>query len=137
MSGTAVSPDQLVAAARKAREHARAGQSNFKVGAALLTKDGKVYTGCNVENATYALTVCAERTALLKALSEGEPEDNFAMIAVVAPPDDPTPPCGPCRQLLWEYCHDIPVVMANLTRTTKTLGLAELLPLPFDGRLLK
>lgn len=129
--------DALVAAARGARQHARAGQSHFKVGAALLTKDGKIYTGCNVENATYALTVCAERTALLKALSEGEPEDNFAMIAVVAAPEDPTPPCGPCRQLLWEYCHDIPVVMANLTRTTKTLGLAELLPLPFDGRLLK
>lgn len=127
----------LVDAARKARNHARAGQSHFKVGAALLTKDGKVYTGCNVENATYGLTVCAERTALLKALSEGEPEDNFSMIAVVASPDDPTPPCGPCRQLLWEYCHDIPVVMANMSRTTKTIGLAELLPLPFDGRLLK
>ena len=131
-----IGPNELVDAARKAREHARARQSNFKVGAALLTKDGKIYTGCNVENATYALTVCAERTALLKALSEGEPADNFTMIAVVAAPDDPTPPCGPCRQLLWEYCHDIPVVMANLTRITKTLGLAELLPLPFDGRLL-
>ncbi len=137
---TEVSPEavaELVDAARKARNHARAGQSNFKVGAALLTRDGKIYTGCNVENATYGLTVCAERTALLKALSEGEPEDHFAMIAVVASPDDPTPPCGPCRQLLWEYCHDIPVVMANMSRTTKTLGLAELLPLPFDGRLLK
>lgn len=131
-----VTPEALVARARQAREHARAGQSNFKVGAALLTKDGKIYTGCNVENATYALTVCAERTALLKALSEGEAEDNFAMIAVVASPDDPTPPCGPCRQLLWEYCHDIPVVMANLERITRTMTLGELLPLPFDGRLL-
>jgi cytidine deaminase len=131
-----VTPEALVARARHAREHARAGQSNFKVGAALLTKDGKIYTGCNVENATYALTVCAERTALLKALSEGEAEDNFAMIAVVASPDDPTPPCGPCRQLLWEYCHDIPVVMANLERITRTMTLGELLPLPFDGRLL-
>jgi cytidine deaminase len=134
---TADRRDELVDVARRAREHARAGQSGFKVGAALLTKDGKIYTGCNVENATYALTVCAERTALLKALSEGEPEDHFAMIAVVAAPDDPTPPCGPCRQLLWEYCHDIPVVMANLTRITKTVSLADLLPLPFDGRLLK
>jgi cytidine deaminase len=132
-----VTPNELVEMARKAREHARARQSNFKVGAALLTKDGKVYTGCNVENATYALTVCAERTALLKALSEGEPEDNFAMIAVVASPDDPTPPCGPCRQLLWEYCHDIPVVMANMSRITRQMSLAELLPLPFDGRLLE
>jgi cytidine deaminase len=132
-----VTPSELVDAARKAREHARAGQSHFKVGAALLTKDGKVYTGCNVENATFALTVCAERTALLKALSEGEPEDNFAMIAVVASPDDPTPPCGPCRQLLWEYCHDIPVVMANMTSIKRQMSLAELLPLPFDGRLLK
>jgi cytidine deaminase len=131
-----MSPEELVDRARAAREHARAEQSHFKVGAALLTKDGKVYTGCNVENATYALTVCAERTALLKALSEGEPVDNFAMIAVVASPDEPTPPCGPCRQLLWEYCHDMPVVMANLDRITRTMSLAELLPLPFDGRLI-
>jgi cytidine deaminase len=126
--------DRLVAAARAAREHAAAPYSGFKVGAALLARDGTVYTGCNVENATYALTVCAERVALLKALSEGA--RRFDMIAVVADTDAPTPPCGPCRQLLWEYCGDIPVVLANLTATSGTHQLADLLPMPFDGRLL-
>jgi cytidine deaminase len=125
--------DRLVEAARRARERAVAPYSGFKVGAALLTKDGRVYGGCNVENASYGLTVCAERVALLKALSEGERE--FAMIAVVADTDRPTPPCGPCRQLLWEYCGDIPVVMANLTAVTMRHQMRELLPLPFDGQL--
>jgi cytidine deaminase len=124
----------LVVAARQAREHAVAPYSHFLVGAALLTADGRVYGGCNVENASYGLTVCAERVALLKALSAGE--RTFAAIAVVADTESPTPPCGPCRQLLWEYCGDIPVVMANLTRIAATHQMAALLPLPFDGRLL-
>ena len=124
----------LVAAARTAREFAVAPYSGFKVGAALLTADGRVYGGCNVENASYGLTVCAERVALLKALSEGERQ--FAAIAVVADTESPTPPCGPCRQLLWEYCGDIPVVMANLNRISATHQMRDLLPLPFDGRLL-
>ena len=127
--------DRLVAAARAAREHAVAPYSKFKVGAALLTRDGRIYGGCNVENASYGLTVCAERVALLKALSEGARE--FTMIAVVADTTAPTPPCGPCRQLLWEYCGDIPVVMANLNIVTGQHQMRELLPLPFDGRLLK
>jgi len=126
--------DALVAAARVARERAIATYSGFRVGAALLTAKGEIVLGCNVENATYGLTTCAERVALLKALSDGHRE--FTMIAVVADTDAPTPPCGPCRQLLWEYCGDIPVVMANLTAVTATLQLADLLPLPFDGRLL-
>ena len=126
--------DALVAAARAARERAVAPYSGFKVGAALLTKDGRIYGGCNVENASYGLTVCAERVALLKALSEGE--RTFAMIAVVADTIKPTPPCGPCRQLLWEYCGDIPVVMAHLTAVTARHQMRDLLPLPFDGRLL-
>ena len=126
--------DRLIAAARAAREHAVAPYSTFKVGAALLTKTGRVYGGCNVENASYGLTVCAERVALLKALSEGE--RDFAMIAVVADTRQPTPPCGPCRQLLWEYCGDIPVVMGNLTDVTARHQMRDLLPLPFDGRLL-
>jgi cytidine deaminase len=126
--------DALVDAARTAREHAVAPFSGFKVGAALLTTDGRVYGGCNVENASYGLTVCAERVALLKALSEGE--RRFAMIAVVADTADPTPPCGPCRQLLWEYCGDIPVVLANLRTTTGRHQMRDLLPLPFDARLL-
>jgi len=126
--------DALVGAARDARERVIATYSGFRVGAALLTSTGDMVLGCNIENATYGLTTCAERVALLKALSDGH--RAFTMIAVVADTEAPTPPCGPCRQLLWEYCGDIPVVMANLTRVTATLQLADLLPLPFDGRLL-
>jgi cytidine deaminase len=121
--------DRVVAAARIARERALARYSGFKVGAALLTRGGVIYSGCNVENASYGLTMCAERVALLKALSEGD--RDFAMIAVVADTDAPTPPCGPCRQLLWEYCGDIPVIMANLTRVSAEHQMRELLPMPF------
>jgi len=123
----------LVAAARKARRRAHAPYSGFKVGAALETADGTIITGCNVENATYGLTVCAERVAMLKAISEGH--RRFARIAVVADTAAPTPPCGPCRQILWEFAGDIEVVMANLTRETARMTMAELLPLPFDGSL--
>jgi len=126
--------DALVDAARLARERAIAPYSGFRVGAALLTASGEVIVGCNIENATYGLTTCAERVALLKALSDGH--RDFSRIAVVADTESPTPPCGPCRQLLWEYCGDIPVVMANLTSVTATLQLKDLLPLPFDRRLL-
>ena len=117
-----------------ARDRARAPYSGFKVGAALECADGTVVTGCNIENATYGLTVCAERVALLKALSDGR--EGFVRIAVVADTVAPTPPCGPCRQLLWEYAGDIEVVMANLDRETARYQLTALLPLPFDGRLL-
>jgi len=125
---------ELVAAAREARLRAIAPYSKFLVGAALRLADGRIVTGCNVENASYGLTVCAERVALLKALSDGH--RDFTMIAVVADTDDPTPPCGPCRQLLWEYCGDIPVVLANLTSIKAHHFLKQLLPFPFDGRLL-
>ena len=126
--------DRLVAAARRAREFAVAPYSKFKVGAALLTASGAIVTGCNVENASYGLTVCAERVALLKALSEGLRE--FVMIAVVADTASPTPPCGPCRQLLWEYCGDLEIVLGNLRTTSGHIRLSTLLPLPFDRRLL-
>jgi len=126
--------DRLVDAAREARERAIAPYSKFKVGAALLARDGRVFTGCNVENASYGLTVCAERVALLKALSEGV--RDFTRLAVVADTKSPTPPCGPCRQLVWEYAGDIPVVMANLDAITGEHQMRDLLPLPFDGRLL-
>jgi cytidine deaminase len=126
--------DRLVAAARAARRHAVAPYSGFAVGAALRAANGRVYAGCNVENASYGLTVCAERVALLKALSEGE--RAFTMIAVVADTADPTPPCGACRQLLWEYCGDIDVILANMTSIASRHRLATLLPLPFDARLL-
>jgi cytidine deaminase len=125
----------LVAAATDARARAHARYSGFKVGAALETSDGFIVSGCNIENATYGLTLCAERVALVKALSDGR--SSFTRIVIVADTDDPTPPCGPCRQLLWEYCGDIDVILANLERTTATLRLSALLPMPFDGRLLE
>jgi cytidine deaminase len=125
----------LVAAAVDARDHARAWYSKFKVGAALETDTGAVVTGCNIENATYGLTMCAERVALYKALSEGH--DLFTRIAVVADTEDPTPPCGSCRQLLWEYCGDVEVILANLSEVKRRIRLSELLPLPFDARLLE
>lgn len=122
--------DVLVSAARSARAHAVAPYSNFLVGAALQTVDGRIFTGCNIENASYGLTMCAERVALFKALSEGARE--FTRLVVVADTAAPTPPCGACRQLLWEYCGDIEVVIANLTAITAMSQLSELLPLPFD-----
>ena len=131
MSGS----EALVSAARRARQHAQARYSGFKVGAALELPDGTIVTGCNIENATYGLTLCAERVALVKALSEGH--TSFSRIAVVADTNAPTPPCGPCRQLLWEYCGDIEILMANLEAVTATHRLGELLPLPFDDRLLR
>lgn len=126
--------DALVAAARAAREYAVADFSHFKVGAALETDDGEIITGCNVENASYGLTVCAERVAIFKALSEGK--RSFKRIVVVADTTDPTPPCGACRQIIWEFCGDVEVTLANLQKVTKTLQMKDLLPLPFDKRLL-
>ncbi len=124
----------LVAAASDARTRAQAAYSHFKVGAALETSDGQVISGCNIENATYGLTLCAERVALVKALSDGH--SIFTRIAVVADTDAPTPPCGPCRQLLWEYCGDIDIILGNLSGPTGRLRLSALLPMPFDRRLL-
>jgi cytidine deaminase len=118
-----------------ARQRARARFSGFKVGAALETSSGHVITGCNIENATYGLTMCAERVALYKALSDGR--DVFTRVAVVADTADPTPPCGSCRQLLWEYCGDLEVILANLSEVKRRIRLSELLPLPFDARLLE
>jgi cytidine deaminase len=127
--------DSLIAAAASARLRAHARYSHFLVGAALETEDGQVITGCNIENATYGLTLCAERVALVKALSEGC--ELFTRIAVVADTPSVTPPCGACRQLLWEYCGDIDVIIANLDGAQERHRLSALLPLPFDSRLLK
>jgi cytidine deaminase len=124
----------LIAAARAAREHACADYSQFKVGAALETADGTIVTGCNIENATYGLSVCAERVALWKALSEGHRE--FRRVAIVAPPEAQTPPCGACRQLLWEFAGDVEIILANLEGETDRHRMADLLPQPFDRRLL-
>jgi cytidine deaminase len=125
----------LIEAARNARENACADFSHFKVGAAIETADGSIFTGCNFENATYGLTLCAERVALFKALSDGH--RKFRRIAVVAPPHAPTPPCGACRQVLWEFAGNIEVILANLAGETGRHWIAELLPQPFDARLLK
>ena len=122
-------------AARRARRHARADYSQFRVGAALETADGTIVTGCNIENATYGLTICAERVAMFKALSEGH--RRFRRIAVVADTQAPTPPCGACRQILWEFGGDLEVVLANLRRVTGRMQLKDLLPMPFDRRLLR
>ena len=125
---------RLVAAARLARGHAVADFSHFKVGAALETDTGEIIAGCNIENATYGLTMCAERVAIFKALSEGK--HSFTRIAVVADTASPTPPCGACRQIIWEFCGDIHVVLANLTEVSAVIQMRDLLPLPFDKRLL-
>jgi cytidine deaminase len=126
--------DALVAAARRAREHAVADFSHFKVGAALETDSGEIVTGCNVENASYGLTICAERVAVFKALSEGH--RSFRAIVIVADTEDPTPPCGACRQIIWEFCGDVEVTLAHLDKVTRTLRMKDLLPLPFDKTLL-
>ena len=125
---------ELAALARDARRMAHAPYSKFKVGAALRTTEGEIITGCNIENATYGLTMCAERVALYKALSDGR--DVFTRVVVVADTDDPTPPCGACRQILWEFGGDLEVVLANLRRVHGRHRLSALLPLPFDKRLL-
>ncbi len=130
-----MSDSELVAAARHARRHAVATYSHFKVGAAIETADGTIITGCNIENATYGLTLCAERVAMFKALSEGH--RRFRRVAVVADTQAPTPPCGPCRQILWEFGGDLDVILANLRREAGRYRLADLLPLPFDAHLLK
>jgi cytidine deaminase len=123
--------DALISVAKAARENAHARFSNFKVGAALRTTSGKVFGGCNVENATYGLTVCAERVAIFKAISEGE--RKFDAIAVVTDTETLTPPCGACRQLIWEFCGDVPVFMSNLQGKVEVLRMTQLFPKPFDS----
>lgn len=126
--------DPLVAAAIQVRENAHAPFSKFKVGAAVQDVDGNVYTGCNVENATYGLTVCAERVAIFKAVSEGA--RKFVRVAVTADTGVLTPPCGACRQILWEFCGDVELVMSNLAGKTETVRLGELFPRAFDASFL-
>lgn len=124
----------LLDAARAARLNAHAPFSKFMVGATLETADGKIIAGCNVENATYGLTLCAERVAMFKAISEGY--RRFIRVAVVADTEKPAPPCGACRQILWELGGDLEVILGNLTGETGRFWMRELLPLPFDARLL-
>ena len=126
--------EALITAAKQARENAHAPFSNFRVGAALRAKSGRTFTGCNVENATLGLTCCAERVAIFKAVSEGE--RGFDAIAVVADTDTLTPPCGACRQIIWEFCGDIPVILANLKGKVEHECSGTLLPKPFDSSFL-
>jgi cytidine deaminase len=125
----------LIEAAKEARLQSVAPFSDFKVGAALRTDSGKVYTGCNVESASYGLTVCAERVAIWKALSEGE--RHFTELAVVADTDTLTPPCGTCRQIIWEFARDAKIVFANLDGRNQVFNIRQLLPDAFDARFLK
>ncbi len=127
-----MSLDQLAQAALRARENAFAPYSNFQVGAALETAGGKIYSGCNVENASYGLTVCAERVALWKAISEGE--RKFTRIVVASGAEHPASPCGACRQLLWEFCGDIEVILTNPQGYREAHRLASLFPRPFDAK---
>ena len=125
---------QLIETAKAARLQSVAPFSNFLVGAAVKTEGGKVYTGCNVESASYGLTVCAERVAIWKALSEGE--RHFTELAIVADTGSLTPPCGTCRQIIWEFCKNATIVLANLRGETQTVSIRELLPRAFDARFL-
>ena len=122
---------ELIAAATAAREKAFAPYSKFRVGAALEAADGAVYTGCNVESASYGLTLCAERVALAKAVSDGH--TRFVRVAVVTDVPTLTPPCGACRQLLWEFAPDADVTLANLAGAEKRYTVRELIPDGFDA----
>ena len=126
---------EIITAATEARDCALAQYSKFCVGAAVETADGRLYTGCNIESATYEMTMCAERVTIWKALSEGA--RKFRRIVVVADTERLTPPCGACRQLIWEFCGDVPVTLANLRGDTETLQMTELLPRPFDAKFLE
>ena len=125
---------KLIEAAIAARKNAHAPFSKFLVGAALETDDGRIITGCNCESASYGLTICAERVAVFKAHSEGI--RSARRVAVVADTPEPTPPCGACRQWLWEFGGDVEVILANLQGEKARYRLARLLPLAFDARLL-
>ncbi|KZC20112.1 MULTISPECIES: cytidine deaminase [Rhodanobacter] len=129
MPTTADAFDDLLALARSAREQAYAPYSNFLVGAALLTRDGRRFSGCNVENASYGLCNCAERTALFNAVAAGCRPGDFVAIAVIADTDNPVSPCGACRQVMSELCDDaMPVLLANLHGDTRQTTVTALLP---------
>jgi len=126
---------ELIDAATAVRENSYAPFSGFRVGSALETDDGQIIAGCNVESASFGLTVCAERVAIWKAISEGK--RKIKHIAVVADTEELTPPCGVCRQIIWEFGGDIPVIMANLKGKTETVQMKDLLPRAFDTKFLK
>jgi cytidine deaminase len=126
--------DPLIEAALAAREYAHAPFSRFKVGAAIATGSGSIFTGCNIENATYGLTICAERVAVFKAISEGA--RDFRRVAIAADRETPTPPCGACRQILWEFCGNAELVLVNLQGRVEIVRLSDIFPRPFDASIL-
>jgi cytidine deaminase len=126
---------EVITAALAARDRSVAPFSNFLVGAAVKTDTGKIFTGCNIESASYGLTVCAERVAIWKALSEGE--HNFTNLAVAADTETLTPPCGTCRQIIWEFAKHADIVMVNLRGNREAVHIENLLPRAFDARFLK
>jgi cytidine deaminase len=135
-SSTIISDDELIGRAKDARHAAHAPYSNFEVGAALVSTDGRVFTGCNIENSAYGLSMCAERVAIFKAVSEGAHE--FTKIAVITDTETLTPPCGCCRQMIWEFASGTTeVILANLAGDVRTFDIKELLPEAFDARFLE
>lgn len=126
--------DPLIQAAREARERAHAPFSKFRVGSAVQDDSGRIFSGCNIENASYGLSMCAERVAIFKAVSEGAGRLN--RVAVVADTQALTPPCGACRQILWEFCGDAELVLSNLTGDEQRMTVGQILPRPFDASFL-
>ncbi len=127
--------DKLIEHARRVRENSFSPYSGFAVGVALEAADGSIFAGCNVESASYGMTVCAERNAIFTAVAAGGRE--FTRLAIVADTETLTPPCGACRQIIWEFCGDIPVILADLTGRPEPVRLGELYPQPFDANVLK
>jgi cytidine deaminase len=126
---------KLIDSAATARTRAHAPYSNFQVGAAVEGENGEIFIGCNIESASYGLTVCAERVAIWKGVSSGV--TKFNRIAVVVDTDELTPPCGACRQIIWEFCGDVPVILSNLEGKSEIITMSELLPRAFDSKFLK
>lgn len=129
--------NEAIKQALEAMENAYAPYSKFKVGAALLTKNGKIYTGCNIENSSYGASVCAERVSIFKAVSEGE--KDFELLVVATKTDEPSPPCGICRQVISEFSNNLPIILVNNRGSIIETNIKELLPFPFlkeklDGR---
>jgi cytidine deaminase len=125
----------LIDRATKAKSHSYSPHSKFRVGAAILTKDGKIFSGCNIENSSYSLTICAERTAIFKAISEGH--KKFSAIAITSDLKEEIPPCGACRQVLFDLAGNIDVIMVGSKNSIKTCKLKDLLPIPFYSSMLK
>ncbi len=125
---------KLVKSAQKAKRYSYSPYSNFRVGAALLSSSGKIYTGCNIESSSYSLTICAERNAIFKAVSEGQ--HKFKAIAISSDLEEFISPCGACRQIIWDFADGIDVILVNARGGQRVVKTDDLLPLPFDSSVL-